>query len=87
MRLDKFTLKSQEAVEKAQQLAHKKGNQQVDIEHLLSVLLEEGIASEIIKMIGADVNALKNEIEAEIDRLPKVLGSTPVLHTTSTHHS
>lgn len=78
MRLDKFTLKSQEAVEKAQQLAQRKGNQQVDIEHLLSVLLEEGIAYEIIKMLGADVNALKNEIGAEIDRLPKVLGSTPV---------
>ncbi|MEE8329627.1 MAG: ATP-dependent chaperone ClpB [Thermodesulfovibrionia bacterium] len=78
MRTDKFTLKSQEAVEKAQQLAQRKGNQQVDIEHLLSVLLEEGIAYEIIKMLGADVNALKNEIGAEIDRLPKVLGSTPV---------
>jgi len=78
MRLDKFTLKSQEAIEKAQQLAQRKGNQQVDIEHLLSVLLEEGIALEIIKMLGAEVNALKNEIEAEIDRAPKVLGSTPV---------
>lgn len=78
MRLDKFTLKSQEAVEKSQQLAQRKGNQQVDIEHLLSVLLEEGIASEIIKMLGADVNALKNEIGVEIDRLPKVLGPTPV---------
>ncbi len=78
MRLDKFTLKSQEAVEKSQQLAQRKGNQQVDIEHLLSVLLGEGIALEIIKMLGADVNALKNEIGAEIDRLPKVLGPTPV---------
>ncbi len=78
MRPDKFTLKSQEAIEKAQQLAQRKGNQQVDGEHLLYVLLEEGIALEIIKMLGVDVNALKTEIEAEIEKFPKILGPTPV---------
>ncbi len=43
MRTDKFTIKSQEAIQKAQDLAQAKGNQQVDAEHLLYVLLEEGI--------------------------------------------
>lgn len=78
MRADKFTVKSQEAVQKAQQHAGEKGNQQVDVEHLLYVLLEEGIAFELIKMLGADVNSLRKDVEAEIDRFPKVLGSTPV---------
>src|SRR3989338_7070814 len=85
MRADKFTIKSQEAIEKAQQLAQKKGNQQVDTAHLLYVLLvgdstlrEEGIALEIIKMLGVDISALKSEIETEIEKFPKVLGATPI---------
>ncbi len=78
MRTDKFTLKSREAIENAQQLAQKKGNQQVDVEHLLYVLLEEGIALEIIKMLGLDVHALESEVEAEIEKIPKVLGPTAV---------
>lgn len=78
MRVDKLTIKSQEAIEKAQQLAQRKGNQQVDAEHLLYVLLDEGIAFEIIKKVGADVRALRAEIEGEIEKLPKVFGPTPV---------
>jgi ATP-dependent Clp protease ATP-binding subunit ClpB len=78
MRTDKFTVKSREAIEKAQHLAQQKGNQQVDAEHLLSVLLEEGIALEIMKALGTDLKALKEAIESEIEKFPKVLGSTPV---------
>ncbi|GAB4543304.1 MAG: ATP-dependent chaperone ClpB [Thermodesulfovibrionia bacterium] len=78
MRFDKFTIKSQEAVQKAQQLAETKGNQQVDVEHLLYILLEEGIGLEIIKMLGVDVQSLRRDIEAEIERFPKVLGPTPL---------
>ncbi len=78
MRADKFTLKSQEAIQKAQDLAQQKGNQQVDVEHLLSVLLEEGIALEIIKSLSVDLNTLKNEVEKEIEKMPKVLGPSPV---------
>jgi ATP-dependent Clp protease ATP-binding subunit ClpB len=77
MRADKFTLKSQEAIEKAQQLAQKKGIQQVDVEHLLHVLLEEGIALDIITMLGKDVNALRADLENEIEKMPKVLGPSP----------
>ncbi|MDO8283217.1 MAG: ATP-dependent chaperone ClpB [Thermodesulfovibrionia bacterium] len=78
MRFDKFTVKSQEAVQKAQQHAEGKGNQQVDVEHLLYVLLDEGIAFELVKLLGVDVNALRKDVEAEIERFPKVLGSTPM---------
>ncbi|UCD35748.1 MAG: ATP-dependent chaperone ClpB, partial [Nitrospiraceae bacterium] len=77
MRTDKFTIKSQEAIQQAQDLAQQKGNQQVDVEHLFSVLLEEGIALEIIRSLGVDVDTLKKEIEAIIDKMPKVLGPSP----------
>jgi ATP-dependent Clp protease ATP-binding subunit ClpB len=78
MRSDKFTIKSQEAIQKAQELAQQKGNQQVDVEHLLYILLEEGIALEIIKKLGVDAASLRKEVEAEIEKFPKVLGSSPV---------
>ncbi|MBI5055674.1 MAG: ATP-dependent chaperone ClpB [Nitrospirae bacterium] len=78
MRSDKFTIKSQEAVQKAQEFAQQKGNQQVDVEHLLHVLLEEGIALEIINSLKVNVPALRKEVDAEIEKFPKVLGSTAV---------
>jgi len=78
MRSDKFTIKSQEAIQKAQDLAQQKGNQQVDVEHLFYVLLEEGIAREIITSLRIDVATLKKEIEAVIEKMPKILGSSPV---------
>jgi len=78
MRSDKFTIKSQEAIQKAQELAQQKGNQQVDVEHLLHVLLEEGIAVDIIKKLGLDVTSLRKELVSEIEKFPKVLGASPV---------
>jgi len=78
MRADKFTIKSQEAIQQAQALAQERGNQQVDVEHLLHVLLEEGIALEIIKSLGIDTVMLKKELDAVISKMPKVLGPSPV---------
>jgi len=78
MRFDRFTIKSQEAVQKAQQLAEGRGNQQVDVAHLMHALLDEGIALEIIKSLGVDVATLRKDVEAEIERFPKVLGPTPM---------
>lgn len=78
MRSDKFTVKSQEAIQKAQELAQQKGNQQVDVEHLLYILLEEGIVHEIIKTFKLNIVTVRKEIEAEIEKFPKVLGSSPV---------
>lgn len=79
MRLDKFTIKSQEAVQNSQQLAEQKGNQEIQPEHLLYVLLDDssGIASQILKRISVDINGLQKELGQEIDKLPKVLGATP----------
>ena len=73
MRVDKFTIKSQEALEKAQNMAAQRGNPQVDTEHLLLALLsdEEGICLEILKKLGADPGRVRNEALKAIERLPR----------------
>ncbi len=80
MRLDKLTVKSQEAVQEAQGIAEKNGNQQLDVEHLLLALLddEEGIALQILRRLGADIAEIKKETEKEIERFPKVSGAAPM---------
>jgi ATP-dependent Clp protease ATP-binding subunit ClpB len=78
--MDKFTIKSQEAVQGAQRLAERKGHQQIDVEHLLWALLEddEGVAAQIIKKIGVNTGLLRKDIETILDRLPKIIGPSPV---------
>lgn len=78
--MDKLTIKSQEALQEAQKLAEKKGNQQLDAEHLLWALLadDEGIALQVLKRIGVDTQSLRKDVEIAIDKFPKVLGATPL---------
>jgi len=80
MRLDRLTVKSQEALQEAQRIAERKGNQQLDVEHLLYALLEdeEGLVYQILDRIGVDIKALKTDLEKEIEKFPKVLGATPL---------
>ncbi|TAL26467.1 MAG: type VI secretion system ATPase TssH, partial [Nitrospirae bacterium] len=79
MRMDKLTIKSQEAVQEAQRFAESKGNQELQPEHLLFALLgdSEGIAPQILKRLGIDPKNIQTEIEKEIEKFPKVLGATP----------
>ncbi len=78
--MDKFTIKSQETIQEAQRLAVKKGNQQLDAEHLLWALLEdeEGVASQILKRLGINTTSLQKDVEEAIDKFPKVIGATPL---------
>ncbi len=78
MRLDKFTVKAQEAMLAAQDEAGRRGHQQVDAEHLLLALLrqEEGVVPPILKRLGADVKALEGGVISELERMPKVEGSS-----------
>src|SRR3990172_4735444 len=77
MRLDKLTVKSQEALQEAQSLAEKREHQQIEPEHLLLSLLEQtgGIVSPVLKRLGADPALIKERIEAEFRKMPKVYGS------------
>ncbi len=78
--MDNLTIKSQEAIQTAQKLAERKGNQQIDAEHLLWALLddEEGVAAQILKRIGIDTKSLQKDVEVAIEKFPKVIGATPL---------
>ncbi|RMD94164.1 MAG: ATP-dependent chaperone ClpB [Calditrichaeota bacterium] len=76
MTLDKFTLKAQEAVSRAQQIAADSGHQQIEVEHVLKALLEdsEGVPVAILKKLGANVPLILDRVDAEIKKIPRVSG-------------
>ena len=78
MRLEKFTVKSQEALEAASTLAEQKNQQEIAPEHLLLALLEQtdGVVVPIIQKLGARPEAIQERLEQEIDAVPKVYGGT-----------
>src|SRR5438445_4194036 len=77
IRWDKFTVKAQEAVQRANDLASDHGNPELMPVHLLAALLEdrEGIVLPILEKIGMGTQAVLNEAYREIERLPKVSGA------------
>ena len=76
IRWDKFTVKAQEAVQRASQLASEHGNPELLPLHLLAALLEdkEGIVPPVLEKIGVGPQAVLNEVYGELDKLPKVSG-------------
>ena len=77
MNFNKFTIKSQEAVQNAQEIAANYGNQIIEPEHLLAALIQdsEGIVVPILQKAGANVNFLKIKINETLEKLPKVQGA------------
>ena len=77
-RIDKLTIKAQEAVADSQNLAAERNNPQVESWHLLSSLVNEsaGVVRPILDRIGVDVAQLNGMLATELDRLPKVTGGT-----------
>ena len=76
MQLDKFTLKSQEALQEAKGIAERNNHQQIDVEHLLLALLgqKEGIVIPILQKLGANPDVIASQLEEELKRIPKVTG-------------
>ena len=74
---NRFTEKLQEALGRAQNAALGSHHQAVDVEHLLVALLEDeqGLASSIIKLAGADRNTALRKLKDEFNKLPRVTGS------------
>jgi ATP-dependent Clp protease ATP-binding subunit ClpB len=77
MRLDKFTLRGQEAIQSAIEVAERNQNQQVEPEHVLSAMLEqaEGIVRPVLGKLGANVQVVLNDVQAAVARFPKVQGA------------
>lgn len=77
MRMDKLTLKTQEAFEAAQGLMSKYSHQQMEGVHLLLGLLQqdEGVVRQILQKLEINVAKLKGQVQAAVERLPKVHGA------------
>src|SRR6202158_6192805 len=76
LRFDKLTVKAQEALQEAQEIAARHEQQQIEPIHLLSALIEQqdGVVPPLLARLGARPEALARDIEAELARLPKVTG-------------
>jgi ATP-dependent Clp protease ATP-binding subunit ClpB len=76
MNLNRFTQKSIDAISEAQSLTQTAEHPQVTPEHLLAALLtqENGLVPQVIKKMGADLNALTIEIDNALDTMPKQSG-------------
>src|SRR5215475_7480346 len=76
LRFEKMTVKAQEAIQSAQEVAARHENQQVDPIHLLAALVgqTDGVVPPLLARMGISNDALAPEIEREIGRLPKVQG-------------
>jgi ATP-dependent Clp protease ATP-binding subunit ClpB len=77
MNFNKFTIKSQEAVQNAQEIASSYSNQIIEPEHLLAALIQdsEGVVVPLLQKLGTNVNYLKIKINEAVEKLPKVQGS------------
>ena len=76
MQLDKFTVKSQEAIQTAHNTAQQFGNQEMQPEHLLKAILEqpEGVVVPVLQKMGVEPSQVLAAANELIDKLPKVSG-------------
>ncbi len=78
MNLNKYTLKAQEAVQKALELAQEGNNQALEPEHVLKAFLSdnESIVNTLLSKLGANSSAIDEVVTRSISRLPKVQGAS-----------
>ncbi|MHB1651943.1 MAG: ATP-dependent chaperone ClpB [Desulfitobacteriaceae bacterium] len=74
---NRFTQKSQEAIIHAQNMAERNGNSQVEPEHLLLALLEQGdgVVPQVLSKLNLPVGMLVQKISQEVQRLPRMSGA------------
>ena len=80
MDMQKFTKKTTEAIQTAQNMAEENHNQYLTPEHLLYALIDQdgGLIASLLSRIGADTNAMLSELDTEISKMPRVTGDTQV---------
>src|SRR5437868_12742241 len=74
---NKLTIKSQEALQAAIEIASNYGNNQVEPEHLLAALIQdpEGVATSVLRKIGVNVDQLRIRVTGLFEILPKIIGA------------
>ena len=77
MNINTFTIKSQEAIQQAQQIAQGYGHQQVENEHLFKAIgeVDENVMPFLLKKLNVNTTMLDKVLEQELERLPKVSGA------------
>ena len=77
MKLDKFTQKSQEAIFQAQEIARDYNHQNIEPAHLLLALMrqDQGVVPAIVTNVAGSVQALRDELQNELARRPKIQGA------------
>ncbi|MBQ0030941.1 MAG: ATP-dependent chaperone ClpB [Paludibacteraceae bacterium] len=85
MNIQNFTIKSQEVVQEAANIAQRNGQQYVEPVHFLKALLQVGdsVATFIFKKTGVDFRSVERAVDSEINRLPKVSGGGCVFSSAS----
>lgn len=78
MKMDRLTIKAQEAVEQAQKIADERKHQQIDVTHFAFALIndKDSIAQPILKKIGANIDYIKELLEEDLKKRPLVDGVT-----------
>jgi ATP-dependent Clp protease ATP-binding subunit ClpB len=81
MNLNNFTTKSQEAIQKSQQIAQDFGHQQIENEHLFKAILEvdENVTPFILKKLNVNISLLQQILESTLENFPKVSGGELML--------
>lgn len=78
MNLQKFTLKAQEALQQAQDIASGYNNQSIEPIHLLAALIQDaaGLVPPMLLKLGANMNHVKLKVAEQLETLPKVAGAS-----------
>jgi ATP-dependent Clp protease ATP-binding subunit ClpB len=73
---NKLTVKTQEALQAATEIASNYGNNQIEPEHLLAALVQDpaGVATSVLRKIGVNIDQLRIRVTGTLERLPKVSG-------------
>ncbi len=81
MTLDKFTIKAQEAIQKAQEIAMSRQHQAIETGHLMKGILsvDENVTPFLLKKLEVNIPRLTQQVDALIDRLPRVSGGSQYL--------
>jgi len=84
MMQERFTEQAQEVLAKSQELVRQYRHSQWDVEHILLALLEQekGLTTEIIKELGVDVEAVKKQVDAVLQKAPKMAYGGPQMFIT-----
>src|SRR5437870_3155856 len=78
MRLDKLTVKAQEALQAAQALASEHGHHSIEPEHLLHALVaqKDGVVAPILGKLGVRADTLASQVDAALEKIPQVRGGS-----------